>query len=52
MTASVAGAMRNTYKIVELVEGASLVPSMFESSGAIVVSIDGARIAALAQFLL
>ena len=32
--------------------GDSPVPSMFEPSGATVVSIDGPRIAALAQFLL
>jgi hypothetical protein len=32
--------------------GDSLVPSMFQPSGATVVSIDGPRIAALAQFLL
>ena len=43
---------RNTYKIAELVEGDSPVPSMFEPSGATVVSIDGPRIAALTQFLL
>ena len=43
---------RNTYKIAEFVEGDSPVPSMFEPSGATVVSIDGPRIAALAQFLL
>jgi hypothetical protein len=43
---------RNTYKIAEFVEGDSPVPSMFEPSGAIVVSIDGPGIAALAQFLL
>ena len=43
---------RKTYKIAEFVEGDSPVPSMFESSSATVVSIDGPRIAALAQFLL
>ena len=43
---------RNTYKIAEFVEGDSPVPSMFEPSGATVVSIDAPGIAALAQFLL
>ena len=38
--------------LTEFVEGDSPVPSMFEPSGATVVSIDGPRIAALAQFLL
>ena len=45
------GAKRqNTYKIVE--GQTHRCPSMFEPSGATVVSIDGPRIAALAQFLL
>jgi hypothetical protein len=43
---------RKTYKIAEFVEGDSPVPSLFAPSGATVVSIDGPRIAALAQFLL
>jgi len=46
------GGEAKTYKIAEFVEGDSPVPSMFEPSGATVVSIDGPRIAALAQFLL
>ena len=42
---------RNTYNIAEFVDDDSPVPSMFEPSGATLVSIDGLRIAALAQFL-
>jgi len=43
---------RKTYKFAEFVKGDSPVPSMFEPSGATVVSIDRPRVAALAQFLL
>ncbi len=42
---------RKTYKIAEFAEGGPPVPSMFEPSGTIVVSIGWPRIAALAQFL-